>query len=206
MKTNKFDYFTAFTEFTDKALAAAETLDTALEGFDSAVVAEYFTKIHTFEHEADGIKHNITEHLSREFVSPIEREDIMSLSDELDNVVDGIDEIIRLVAMFNIRELRDDVLPFTGLLVKECTELRALASEFADFRKSKLINEKLIAVNSIESQADTLHFKAVQRLFSENLSAAGLIAWQGIYNAFEDCFDNCEHVADVMESVILKNS
>ncbi len=202
----RFNYFDAFVEFADKAFNAAEMLDTAIKEFDPANILAHQDAIHAIEHEADRIKHSVVGHLSREFVSPIEREDIISLVEQMDNVVDAIDEVIRLISMFKIKRMRSDIYKFTELLVKGCSMLREAATEFKNYQKPKNLKEKLIQINSIESQADTLHFAATSELFETEANAVLILAWQKIYDMLETCFDDCENVAEVMESVMLKNS
>ena len=206
MKSNKFDYFKAFVDFSQKAYDAAEILDRSLRQFDPNGLPSQLDDIHRIEHQADDIRHEVVEHLSREFVAPIEREDILSLAQEFDNVVDAIDDVMRKMNMYRIKELRKDMLLFSDLLLKICRQLNELAREFVDFRKSKTIKERIISVHTVESQADTIHFDAVSNLFAADGDPIATIAWQSIYDAMEQCFDNCEQVAEVIEGVILKNS
>ena len=206
MKSNKFDYFKAFVDFSQKAYDAAEILDRSLRQFDPNGLPSQLDDIHRIEHQADDIRHEVVEHLSREFVAPIEREDILSLAQEFDNVVDAIDDVMRKMNMYRIKELRKDMLLFSDLLLKICLQLNELAQEFVDFRKSKTIKERIISVHTVESQADTIHFDAVSNLFAAGGDPIATIAWQSIYDAMEQCFDNCEQVAEVIEGVILKNS
>lgn len=202
----KFDYFAAFVEFTQKAVQASELLHRCLVDFKPEEVQMYTDKIHEIEHSADSIKHSVTEHLSREFISPIEREDIIALVQEFDNVVDSIDDVIRKFCIYNVKAVREDVTQFTLLMTDCCKKLNSLAEEFKDFRKSKNIKSLIIEVNTIETTADTLHFDAVSRLFANEEAAPVLIAWKSIYDTLEACFDNCEHAAEIMDCVILKNT
>lgn len=206
MKKTRFDYFQAFVEFTEKAMTAADMLNSFLCYYRPEDIWEQMNNIHVIEHEADIIRHTVIEHLSREFVAPIEREDIVSLVREFDNVVDGIDEVMRKISMYQVPKLREDVIPFTELLVTACKKLNTIVVEFSTFRKSKEIKERIIEINTLESEADTLHFHAISTLFGNEKDAVQLLAWQNIYDAMEDCFDNCEHAAEIIEGVILKNS
>ena len=204
--SKKFDYFQAFIAFSEKACEAADLLGEYFHHFSAAQIDETMNRIHQVEHEADGIKHTVTERLNREFVPPIEREDILSLVAQLDDVVDCIDEVIRKLGMYRVKALRPDVLPLTDLLSEACRKLHDISVAFADFKRSKTIGDALIEVNRIESEADTLHYEAVKRLFATCADAKETMIWQRIYDTLEDCFDSCEHTAEVVESAILKNS
>lgn len=206
MKSKKLNYFDAFIQFSQKACEAATMLNECFSAFAPENVPAHMDRIHAVEHEADQIRHTVIEQLSHEFVAPIEREDIFDLVQQFDEVVDSIDEVIRKVGMFRLQSLRDDVMPFTQLLCQGCQQLSRVTVEFTDFKRSKTIRDGLIEINHIEAQADTLHYNAIYTLFSDNADAAHLVAWKSIYDTLENCFDSCEHAADVIESVILKNS
>jgi predicted phosphate transport protein (TIGR00153 family) len=202
----RFDYFGAFIDFSKKACTAAETLDNFFKNFSADNIQSEMDKIHTIEHEADSIKHDVINNLIREFVPPLEREDILELVAEFDNVVDSIDEVIREVAMFRVTALRPDVIAFTELLVEMCRKLNTVCTEFVNYKKSANLKDLLIDINRIESDADTVHWNAVTTLFGECDDAKQIIIWRSIYDTLESCFDSGEHTADVVEGVILKNT
>ncbi len=206
MKNKKFDYFGAFIEFSEKAVQASALLNECFNNFSEDTVGEYMDKIHKTEHEADMIKHGVIEQLSREFVPPIERDDIISLVSQFDDVVDCIDEVVRKLSMYHIKSLRAGAGKFTELLAKMCIDMNELCKEFANFKKSTKIKSALIDINSLEGDADVLHAEAISVLFAdESIDVKSVIAWQRIYDELEECFDSCEHTAEVVESVILKN-
>ncbi len=206
MKNKKFDYFGAFIEFSEKAVQASDMLNECFKNFSAETVGDYMNKIHAIEHEADMIKHSVLEHLSREFVPPIEREDIISLVSQFDDVVDCIDEVVRKLSIYHIKALRDGAEKFTELLVKMCSDMNELCKEFANFKKSTKLKTALIDINSLEAEADVLHAEGVSNLFGdEETNVKSVIAWQRIYDELEECFDSCEHTAEVIEGVILKN-
>ncbi len=205
-KKAHYSYFSGFAACADCACRAAALLDETIKNFDPETVAARMDEIHRIEHESDKIKHTALEHLAKEFLPPIERSDISTLQDELDNVVDGIDEVMRLLSMFRVTKLRPDTTRFTEHLIRCCDVLRDAVEEFCNFKKSKTIKEKIILVNTLESEGDSLHYEAVDTLFASPEDALSIMIWKSIYDCFESCYDACEHVADVIEEVILANS
>ncbi len=201
-----YDYFKGFCDNSECAGKAAKMLAAFLKNYDYGKAPEQMNEIHKIEHESDEVKHTMMEHLAKEFLPPIERGDISTLANELDNVVDGIDEVMRLLCMFRIKELRPDVQKFTELLVTCCDALGDVVQEFVNFKKSKTIKEKIIKVNTLESEGDTIHFAAMDTLFSLSTDAIGVMAWKDIYDCFENCFDATEHAADVIQEIILANT
>ena len=206
--TGKRDYlyFELFQEGVRYAMEAAALLHRDLEHFDSSGLDEQIDAMHQLEHQADLTKHQAMEKLIREFITPLEREDILSLTSAIDDVTDSIEDVLLRLYMFNIRTLRPDALEFSKIITDCCHALLDLMEEFPNFRKSKSIKDKIIEINHLEEVGDKLYTEAMHRLHTEQTEAATLLAWTTIYERFEKSCDRCEDVADSVELVILKNS
>lgn len=205
-RKENYDYFKSFIYFADCIERATAQLNDTLNNYDSNLNSQRMDEIHKVEHEADDIKHHTTDALAKEFLPPIERDDIVLLAGKLDDVVDAIDDIMRRLCMYDIKTLRPETADFSELLVECCSALSVLIKEFSNFKKSKKVTEYLSNVNSLESKGDSLHFKAVSKLFAESKDALEIIMWKSIYDDFEDCYNSFEDVADVIGDVVLKNS
>ncbi len=205
-RRNSFDYYESFIDCADCALRAANHLNETTLNFNPSDLARRMDEMHVIEHDADNINHSTLDRLAREFLPPIEREDIVTLTHELDNVVDAIDDLMRRMCMYDITVLKPETKEFSELLVRCCEYLKTLATEFKSFKKSEKIKEALVEINSLETEGDSLHFAAVCKLFNSRENALDVIIWKEIFDGFEECYDSCEHVADAVESVILKNS
>lgn len=205
-KKKDTDYFEHFRMSAEYASSAAEYLDEILKGFNKESFHDQVTEMHAIEHKADANRHEMIEKLAKEFIPPIEREDIVALAQELDNVVDTIDEVVQFLYMFDVSEIRPDALVFSELIIRSCNALLEAVTEFRRFRSSKTLKGKLIAVNTLESEGDALHSESVLKLFKENAEAKMTLIWLKIYDAFEKCLDACEDAVDIIESVIMKNS
>ena len=100
------------------------------------------------------------ERLAHEFLPPVDREDIVSLAQELDNVTDAIDDAMRHLYMFQIAVLRPDAVGLADAIVRCCSTVRTMMEKFTHFKRSKSIGEHILAVSQIESEADELHAAA----------------------------------------------
>jgi len=205
-KKKHYSYFKGYLDCANCSSWAAKALDKVILDYSAAKAQEGTTEIHGIEHESDNLKHKMMEHLASEFLPPIERPDITRLMDELDNVVDGIDEVMMLLNMYKVEQVREDVPGFSHALVRCCDALCDLVDEFGNFKKSKSIKAKIILVNSLEAEADTLYFDAVSTLLSSCKDPVEIMKWKDIYKCFEECFDACECTADTIEEIILANS
>lgn len=205
-KTKDTDYFECFAVSAQYAKEAANFLYSCLENFDAEKLGRQVEEMHVLENAADMARHTMTRKLSHEFITPIEREDIVALSHGLDDVVDAIDDILRRIYMYNVREIRPETLKMARLIVDCCSALEIVVKEFADFKKSKTINEKIIAVNTLESTGDGLHYEITRQLFVERADTRTTVIWMTIFDGLENCLDACENVTDIVESVVMKNS
>ncbi len=205
-KNAGYDYFQSFVDYADCALRAARFLQETVANFDPAAYAQRQDEMHAIEHEADDINHRTVDRLAREFLPPIEPEDIAAISHEFDDVVDDLDDIMRLIGMYNVTSLRPEVPSLCALAVECAQALGDLVREFQHFRKSGNILDKLIRINSLESRGDTLHYNAVRQLFADRGDPIDTMIWKEIFDDFEGFYDDCEDVGDVIKNVVLKNS
>lgn len=201
-----FDYFQSFADYAACAVRAAHYLEETLNNFDPAGYAQRQDEMHAIEHEADEISHRTIDRLAKEFLPPIEPEDISAICREFDDVVDALDDIMRLIGMYGVTRMRPEVSDMCALAVECAQALGELAHEFRHFKKSGHIHEKLVRLNSLESRGDSLHYDAVRRLFDEKGDAIDTIIWKEIFDDFEGYYDHCEDVGDVIKNVVLKNS
>ncbi len=201
-----FDYFAYFREVAGIVTEASEFLDKIMSEFDYNTFSEKMDEMHKIENRADAAKHVMVEHLSHEFITPIEREDIIALSQEIDNVVDCIDDVVRWIYMYNVKTIRPETLDFTALISKQCMALKSTIDEFENFKSTKLIKDMIVEVNNIENKGDALHAKSIRNLYSDGTSDRDIIIWSNILEGLEKCLDAAEDCVDIIESVIMKNS
>lgn len=199
-------YFENFVSCAEDSCRAAKMLRETLEDFHEEMLREKLDMMHEIEHSGDAKKHEMLDHLAKEFIPPIEREDIVSLSQNIDNVTDKVEDVLLRVYMNNVHEIEPDALKMADVVIRCCDAVRELLVEFKDFRRSKKIKDMVIRINDLEEEADKLFMTSMRSLYAESEDPIRVIAWRDIYIYLERCADACEHVADVVESVIMKNS
>lgn len=200
------NYYKMFSDIADDAIKAAYLLEKTVKNYHPDKMEKQNKVMHEIEHAADLKKHQMMKHLISEFITPIEREDIATLSYMLDDVLDSIEEVFQMFFMYNVREMRPDACDFVDLIVRSTEAMKACFDEFENFRKSDLIAKKIVEVNVIEELADSLYFKANRDLFLSEKDPIQILVWVRIYDRFEKICDECENVADTISSVIMKNS
>jgi len=200
-------YYDIFIEMCSYSHDAAVLLREILSDFDPAKLGENMEKMHSIEHNGDVSRHTMIKLLSKEFITPIEREDIMAMSETIDTVTDKVEDVLQKMYMYNVITVREDALKIADTIII-CTEvLKDALEEFRNFKKSKTINEKIIEINRLEEVGDLMYIEATRNVFTDaNLSPIEAFGWSHIFHYMEDVLDACEDAADVIEGVIMKNT
>lgn len=205
-KKKNFDYFEYFVDTANIICEASDFLNKMLKSYNASAIKENMDKMHEIEHRSDELKHAMTSNLMHEFITPIEREDILELGNKLDDVVDGLDDAVRRLYMYNVQSIRPDALKLSEMIVKSAYALKDAMVEFKNFKSSKTIKDHIIAVNTVESDSDAIHCEAFHELFSNESDARELMVWVNVFDDLENCIDDCEDAVDIVETVIMKNS
>jgi uncharacterized protein Yka (UPF0111/DUF47 family) len=100
----------------ESACKAAEYLEDLIEHYDPAKLDAQVEEIHRIEHEADLNKHTLMQKLAKEFITPIEREDIILLLQQIDNVTDFIEDVVRKMFMYNVHAIRYEAVVFASII------------------------------------------------------------------------------------------
>lgn len=194
-------FFDLFDSLSARLLTSASLLRELFN--DPNRLEELSGKIKEQEHSADATTYEIMQRIDRSFVTPLDREDIHLLANRLDNVVDLIDGTARRATMFHIKERRDPAIALIDVLVS-CAQV--LGRGVKDIRKSAEVHKVAREVKVLEERADALYAKAIGELFAGNPNPLDVIKWKEIYDNLEHAVDECEDVANVLESISLKNS
>jgi predicted phosphate transport protein (TIGR00153 family) len=154
------------------------------------------------EHEADVVTHEIFERLNRTFITPLDREDIHALASGLDDVLDSAEAIGSRLVLFKVQQSTPESRQLTGILADSS---RQLDQAVASLRDMKSLIPFTIEINRLENEADTVSRQAVADLFSGHHDVLDVLRWKEIYGRLESAADNCEDVANVIESIVLKS-
>lgn len=200
------NYFEMLAELVDYSCDAANLLHSTLLNFDVNSIEDKINEMHTIEHTADIKKHDMMNKLSKEFITPIERGDIIEMAHFIDNVTDALEDILTRIYMFNIIDIRKEALDFADVIIKNCKELKKIMKEFHNFKKSSEIHKLIISINDLEEDGDRLYVSSIRNLYTTSKDPTELMTWTDTFKYFERCCDACESVANLVESVMMKNS
>ena len=205
MAKHRNDYFSLLEQQVSFCTQASNLLTEILSNYSMETILEEQKKMHKIEHQADELRHNIIKKLSREFITPIDQEDILRLAQIIDDVTDALDEAVTDLYMFHVESV-PEAAPKLAEKVSGCVKaLENAVHELRNFKKPNKLQLLLVEVNRLESEADTEYVEAIHQLFSKDAHAKEIIGSKAIYDSLENCCDSCEHAANVIEQTIMKN-
>lgn len=202
----KNDYFQLAADQAQFCVEASELLISILENYDPNKMADNRAQMHAIENNADELYHDILTRLSKEFITPIDQEDILHLVQIIDDITDGLDKVVLECYMYHIATLPPQTVE-TSRIVSRCVKaLHEAVKELHNFKKPEKLRSLLVEVNSIEGEADAAYVGAMHQLFSSTADPVALLTSKTIYECLEDICNQCEYAADVIEQIIIKNT
>lgn len=199
-------YFENYAECAALAKKAATYLVECLENYDANNIEKMLEQMHTYEHGADMKKHEMNEMLAKAFVTPVDREDLDMMSQQLDTVLDLLEEVLQKLYIYNIQTIEPAAIEYAKHLVKACDLLGEIMDEFENFKKSKKLRPLIIACNDVEEECDKLYLDTMHGLTKNSTDILATISWYKIYDCLEACSDACEHVSECVGSIVMKNT
>lgn len=197
---NFFDFFERHATFIVQG--AQELLSFCHPNYDSEAL---FQKIKSIEQEGDLITHQCVEALHKTFITPFDRTDIHHLISKLDDVLDEIKGVARSILLYNLTSLTEEAGQLVQLVLEASQEVAFAIKELRKMKNTELLKQRLININILENEADTILTQALSRLFDEEKDAVIIIKWKDVYEHLESATDVCEDVANILEGIILEN-
>lgn len=195
-------FFPMFHEMTKNIVAGSVELKGMLDNFSQPLVSQQSIK--EIEHKGDLQTHEIIRTLNKSFITPFDREDIYSLASALDDIVDAIDALAQRLIIYHIDKITPEAKELGFIILKACQTVEKAIAVLET--KPQHILEYCVEINSLEGEADRVRADAISRLFDEEQDPIFLIKWKEIYENLERVADRCEDVANVLESVVVKNA
>ncbi|ALC92018.1 hypothetical protein AM500_21150 [Bacillus sp. FJAT-18017] len=158
-----------------------------------------------FESKGDTYVHSVIKELNDAFITPIEREDILHLSNSMDDVLDGLEHCAALFEMYSITEADDYMKQFTVAIQSSVLEIEKAVTLLAT-KKLLQIRQHAILIKDFESKCDGILRQSIKNLFSVEKDPIRIIQYKEIYETLEDIADSCQGVANTLETIIMKNA
>ena len=199
-------FFDLFAEDTSNLVAQARVFNQMFQLTDPEQIANCIRQIRDFEQKGDDITHQIFMELSENFITPFDREDIHALTTSIDDIADYINGCATRIQLYNVKQFSKTMELMSEVLLKQVIEIDAAINDMRSMKNVQRVREAIIRINSLENQADDLFDESIARLFAEASDPLELNKTKEVLSSMEIATDKCEDVANVLESILVKNS
>jgi predicted phosphate transport protein (TIGR00153 family) len=198
-------FFPLFEQASANLVVLAETLH---EAVNAPIVQreEYFKKIEELEAIIEEITHQTHLELSRNFITPFDREDIHALVKSIDNVADNMHGAASRMRLYQVEKITKSIRKLTEINLEACQLINAGVKELRIMKDPKAIKETCKKINKLESKADSVFDKAVADIFENETDAKNIIKYKEVLSSLEEASDKCKSVSNVMEQIAVKHS
>lgn len=199
-------FFPLFEQAGNNLIDMAKLLKECVNSSDPETRTALYKKLEDLEHVGDNITHQIHLELGRNFITPFDREDIHALASSLDDVADFIHTASSRIELYKLEGATLPMIEITDLILEATEHIAKAMYELKDLKNIRNITDSCVRINSVENKADYIFDKAVADLFENEKDAISLIKQKEVLSAMEDATDKCEDVANVLESILVKNA
>lgn len=203
LKPKEEKFFSLLDEHARISFEAADMLKQAMNG--EVPTEEAMAKIKDLKQQANDLVVETMKRLQKTFITPMDREDIQQLIDQLDETVDSINDIMEKMWMYKVGEATEGTKRMTVITAKAMKEIRKSIGYMKDLKKSYLkVEARSKKVLKLEEECDDLYHEEMAKLFAECKDPIEIIKWKEILQSVEDVTDDCEDLVITFRKVVLK--
>ena len=204
------NFFEMFNQHADHIVEAAHAFSNLVANYgDAHLRNQYNQDVDRAERAADRVTHEVNKAIHITFITPIDREQIHTLINTMDDVADLIQDSAETMALYDVRHMTDEIVRLTDVSVRCCERVRdavKLLARIAEPQVAEAALKTCEEIDQLESDADRVMRSAMSKLFREEPDVREVIKLKAIYELLETITDKCEDVANVVEGIVLENS
>jgi uncharacterized protein len=162
-----------------------------------------FQKICIIKEKSKAITHTINLELSKSYLTPFDREDIYMLASGIDGIVTQLSSSASRIQRYKITHLVEPIKELTKI---NTACVRSIEPAISNLEKKILIKDIIAETSKLEDEADNVYNNALDYLFANVNDAIEIIKHKEILKALEKVSDQCKHVAEIIEMIVVKHS
>ena len=170
---------------------------------------KYAEEVGNAERQADRITAEVNRLLHKTFITPIDREQIHSLINAMDDILDLLQDATETMSLYDVKAMTEEVLRLGDISARCCERVQHAVSLLPSISQPATAEAAIKTceeIDKLESDADRVMRSAMSKLFREEKDVRELIKLKAIYELLESISDRCEDVANLIEGVVLENS
>lgn len=195
-------FFELFNKISNTLIEISDQFVLFLENYSNKDA--YVGKINKLEDEGNNIADELMKELLSTFVTPMDREDIHSLTKLLSSIVNHVHSVTRYFDLYNINEVNQNVTDLAKVLSSCSKELSLMIERLNNMSELNKISPHIDEIHKFEYQGDKIFRAAIKDLFTNDYDALYVLKWKDIYNRIENAIDKCNDSANVILGIILK--
>lgn len=165
-----------------------------------------FQKIDELEQKGEDITRQTNLELSRNFITPFDREDIHTLITSIDNVADYLHGAASRMKLYQVDKITKSIRKMTEINLEACQNIDSAVKELSNLKNINVIKEACARINKLENKSDNVYNKAVFEIFENETDAKSIIKYKEVLSVLESATDKCKAVANILESISVKHS
>lgn len=198
-------FFPLFEEASNNLIELATDLHEAVN-LPLAEREVLFQKIDLLEQKGEDLTRQTNLELSRNFITPFDREDIHSLITSIDNVADKLHGASSIMRLYHVDKITKSIRKLTEINLEACQNIDVAVKELQNLNNLSVITEACVKINRLENKSDNVYNKAVFEIFENETDAKNIIKYKEVLSILETATDKCKSVAAVLESIAVKHS
>ncbi len=200
----KVDFFQSLKDLHSSIMAMAVLFEELTKTFGN--FETFAKKAEDIEHEADKKAHGIVKKLNQTFITPIDREDIYFLANELDDIVDLTENAINNIRIYKITQNHPAFGEFAFLIKQAAGLLGELLEHLQTGKNTESLTQVKVRIHELEDRADSVFEKAIEDLFRDESNAVNIIKFKDVLENLESVMDKFQKTADAIEGIMVKSN
>lgn len=197
-------FFDLFDKQAENIAKAAELYHQLVEKADFS--PEKVRRMHEMEHYGDELTHTTINTLNETFITPFDREDILALANRLDDIMDNIYLLTKRFHLYRISKPTDFSKRLAAVIEQTAQALQHTLAALRNKKHMKETQDYCVEINRLENEGDVIKDEAISYLFDNEKDPIHVLKCKELYEIAETTTDFCEHVANLVESILVKNN
>lgn len=198
-------FFPLFEEASSNLIALASDLHEAVN-LPLKEREVLFQRIDTLEQKGEDITRQTNLELSKNFITPFDREDIHALITSIDNVADCLHGAASRMRLYQVDKITKSIRKMTEINLEACQNIDRAVKELSNLKNMEIIKDACTRINKLENKSDTVYNKAVFEIFENETDAKNIIKYKEVLSVLESATDKCKSVASILETISVKHS
>lgn len=199
-------FFPLFEQASGNLVSMATLLVKYVNATNEADKEALRVQIEDMEHTGDNITHQISMELSKNFITPFDREDIHYLANTIDDIADYIHGTANRINFYRVKRITPPIKQLADLILEGCENVNLGILALKNMNNFDKIMEARAKINNVESRADSVFDHAVADLFENEADAKELIKYKEVLQNMETATDSCKDAAAALEAIAVKNA